>query len=247
MSESLEYSPRLAVLIDADNTPAKSVPLILEEIAKLGTASVRRAYGDWSCDSLKNWKDLSLDNSIQPMQQFAYTKGKNASDIAMIIDALDLMYTELYDGFCLVSSDSDFTPLATRIRQQSLTVYGIGQKKTPKPFVEACDKFIYSELLDKNDNSEIEVKPITDAKLFHYFKTAIDATSDDSGWSPLGPVGQHINNLAPDFDSRSWGHSKLSDLAKAIPKIETNQTAKHFRVRIKASMKKTAKKSPKQS
>lgn len=246
MPHSSDHTPRLAVLIDADNTPPKSIPFIMEEIAKFGTASVRRIYGDWSSNQLSGWKESLLDHSIQPIQQFAYTTGKNATDIAMIINAMDLMYTGRFDGFCLVSSDSDFTPLAARIREQSLTVYGFGQKKTPKPFVETCDKFIYLELLQSDEGSASSVKPVTESKLFHYFKSAIDATSDDSGWAPLGGVGQHINNVAPDFDSRSWGHAKLSDLAKAIPKIETKHTDNQFRIRIKSSKKKAAKKAAKQ-
>lgn len=245
MSDKIEKSPRLAVLIDADNTPAKSIPFIMKEIAKYGTANVRRIYGDWSSSQLGGWKDVLLDHSIQPIQQFAYTTGKNATDIAMIINAMDLMYTERFDGFCLVSSDSDFTPLAARIREQSLTVYGFGQKKTPKPFVETCDKFVYLELLEPEAESLSNAKPVTDPRLFNYFKAAIDATSDDSSWASLGGVGSHINKQAPDFDSRTWGHTKLSELAKAIPKVETKHSDSHFKVRIKPTKKKAAKKSTK--
>ena len=238
MSNNFEQSPRLAVLIDADNTPSKSIPHIMEEITKFGTAHVRRIYGDWSSKLLSGWKDVLLDHSIQPIQQFAYTTGKNATDIAMIINAMDLMYTERFDGFCLVSSDSDFTPLAARIREQSSTVYGFGQQKTPKPFVETCDKFIYLELLGPHSTESSEAKPVTDSRLFHYFKAAIDATSNDSGWAALGGVGSHINKQAPDFDSRTWGHSKLSDLAKSIPKVETKHRDSHFYVRIQTAKKK---------
>lgn len=240
MSLALKNSAHLAVLIDADNTPHSEIPSIMNEIVKLGTSSVRRIYGDWSSQSLSNWKGVLLDHSIQAVQQFSYTKGKNATDIAMVIDAMDLMHTGRFDGFCIVSSDSDFTPLASRLREQSLTVYGFGQQKTPKAFVESCDKFIYLELLASNTDSSSAKKPTTDPKLYDYFRNAIEATSDESGWASLGGVGSHLNKQAPDFDSRSWGHSKLSDLAAEIPNIETKHANSQFKVRLKPTKKRAA-------
>lgn len=211
---------RLAVLIDADNAPADIAEGLLREVAKYGVASVKRAYGDWTTENLKSWKKVLLHHSIQPIQQFGYTSGKNATDSALIIDAMDLLYTERFSGFCIVSSDSDFTPLAARIREQGLTVYGFGEKKTPAPFVSACDKFIYTHLLKaavaeeepaqekKPDSNE----PISRKKLAGFIRSAIDARSDDSGWAPLSAVGSNIVRQLPQFDPRDYGHKKLRDL-----------------------------------
>ena len=236
-------SSSIVVLIDADNTKLSAIPAILEEIAKFGATSVRRAYGDWSSSNLNGWKRVMLDHSIQPVQQFAYTTGKNASDIAMIIQAMDLMHSGRFDGFCLVSSDSDFTPLAMRLREQTLNVYGFGEKKTPKPFVESCDKFTYIELLGEDDPSGAsEVKPANDPRLFNLFKNAIDAIGDDNGWASLGGVGSHINKQSSDFDPRMWGATKLSDLAEAIPKVEVKRSDAKVQVKIIQAKKKAAKK-----
>jgi uncharacterized LabA/DUF88 family protein len=212
---------RLAVLIDADNAQPTIVDGLLAEIAQYGTASVKRIYGDWTQPSLKGWKDTLLEHSIQPMQQFGYTKGKNATDSAMIIDAMDLLYSHNFDGFCIVSSDSDFTRLASRIREAGLTVYGFGEKKTPAAFVSACDKFIYTEVLrakaDEGDSihrrSSAELKQ--DAKLITLLRSAIEASSDDDGWAQLGPVGSNIAKQSPDFDPRNYGYRKLKELVAA--------------------------------
>src|SRR4030065_1300638 len=187
---------KLAVLIDADNAQPSIVEGLLSEIAKYGTANVKRIYGDWTGSHLKSWKDVLLLYSIQPMQQFRDTVGKNATDAAMIIDAMDLLYTNKFDGFCIVSSDSDFTKLASRIREAGLVVYGFGEKKTPEPFVSACDKFIYTEVLVTKEDDRL---PITrkstnelkqDTRLVNLLRNAVEASSDESGWSHLAPVGR---------------------------------------------------------
>jgi len=212
---------RLAVLIDADNAQASITEGLLTEVAKYGVASVKRIYGDWTTPSLSGWKSVLLEHSIQPVQQFRYTVGKNATDSAMIIDAMDLLYTKRFDGFCLVSSDSDFTRLASRIREEGLLVYGFGEKKTPKAFVSACDKFIYIEVLRFQEDAEPAVKPKTanelkgDAKLVALLRSALEAASDESGWAHLGAVGSNIAKQAPEFDPRNYGFSKLGELALA--------------------------------
>jgi uncharacterized LabA/DUF88 family protein len=234
-----ENTARLAVLIDADNAQPSITEGLLAEVAKYGTAHVKRAYGDWTSTSLKGWKDHLLEQSIQPIQQFAYTRGKNSTDAAMVIDAMDLLYSGRFDGFCIVSSDSDFTRLAARLRESGLTVYGFGEHKTPKPFVAACDKFIYIENLrfaedaaggDGADGSDTAsgagVKttpraPATaaqlkaDTALVRLLRNAVQAASDEDGWAPLSSIGNIITNQRPDFDSRSYGYAKLSDLIKA--------------------------------
>jgi uncharacterized LabA/DUF88 family protein len=223
-----ENTARLAVLIDADNAQPSITEALLAEVAKYGTAHVKRAYGDWTGTNLKGWKDQLLAQSIQPIQQFAYTKGKNSTDAAMVIDAMDLLYSGRFDGFCIVSSDSDFTRLAARLRESGLTVYGFGERKTPKPFVAACDKFIYIENLRFADDpaADTEVKPArhapataaqlkADTALVSLLRNAVEAASDDDGWAPLSAVGNIITNQRPDFDSRSYGYAKLSDLIKA--------------------------------
>lgn len=217
----MENGQKLAVLIDADNAQSGIVEGLLAEIANYGVASVKRIYGDWTETRLKKWKEVLLDHSIQPIQQFAYTKGKNATDSAMIIDAMDLLYTGNFDGFCLVSSDSDFTKLASRIRESGLTVYGFGEKKTPPPFVSACDKFIYTEVLraEADDETNVVRKPANklkqDSKLVGLLRNAVDVSSDDSGWAQLGPVGSHIAKQAPEFDPRNYGYGKLGELVSA--------------------------------
>ena len=229
-----ENAARLAVLIDADNAQASVVEGLLAEVAKYGTAHVKRAYGDWTGTSLRGWKDQLLAHSIQPIQQFAYTVGKNATDAAMVIDAMDLLYSERFDGFCIVSSDSDFTRLAARLRESGLTVYGFGERKTPKPFVAACDKFIYIENLTGADGSvtsigtTVKTKPAAataaqlkaDTALVNQLRNAVDAASDDDGWASLAAVGHILIKQRSDFDSRSYGYAKLSELLTATTLFE---------------------------
>lgn len=214
-------STKLAVLIDADNAQPAVVEGLLAEIAKYGTATVKRAYGDWTGPQLKGWKIALLKHAIQPIQQFRYTTGKNATDSALIIDAMDLLYAAKLGGFCIVSSDSDFTRLAARVREAGLVVYGFGEKKTPAPFVSACDKFIYTEILVVKDgeDSPAPPRPIAslkqDKRLIALLHNAVEASSDDSGWSFLGMVGNSIAKQAPDFDARNYGYQKLSELIAA--------------------------------
>jgi len=226
-----ETSHKLAVLIDADNAQPAIIEGLLAEIAKYGTANVKRIYGDWTSTKLRGWKEHLLDHSIQPIQQFGYTTGKNATDSAMIIDAMDLLYTDKFDGFCIVSSDSDFTKLAARIREAGLTVYGFGEQKTPNPFVAACDKFIYTEVLRSEEEKERdhsfkrmstnELKQ--DTKLVNLTRSAIEASSDESGWAHLGQIGSYISKQSPEFDPRNYGYQKLSDLVKAIKLFEIEE------------------------
>jgi uncharacterized LabA/DUF88 family protein len=217
----MENTDKLAVLIDADNAQPSIVDGLLVEIANYGTASVKRIYGDWTGPGLKGWKEVLLQHSIQPMQQFAYTKGKNATDSAMIIDAMDLLYTGNFNGFCIVTSDSDFTKLASRIREAGLLVYGFGEQKTPSAFVSACDKFIYTEVLRaKTDESVAIAKKSSselkqDAKLVSLLRNAVEVSSDDSGWAHLAPVGSNIAKQSPEFDPRNYGYVKLGELVKA--------------------------------
>lgn len=219
----------LAVLIDADNAAPAIIEGLLAEVAKFGVAAVKRIYGDWTKPNLSGWKDCLLSHSIQPIQQFRYTVGKNATDSAMIIDAMDLLYTERFDGFCLVSSDSDFTRLASRIREQGLTVYGFGERKTPKPFVTACDRFIYSDVLRAETEVDEAVPPPRrrstgelrqDSRLVRLLQSASQAVSDEDGWSTLGGMGNHIAKQAPEFDSRNYGYGKLSELVAATGLFE---------------------------
>jgi uncharacterized LabA/DUF88 family protein len=229
MSVSETSQNRLAVLIDADNAQPSITEALLSEVAKYGVASVKRVYGDWTTPSLSGWKSVLLEHSIQPVQQFRYTVGKNATDSAMIIDAMDLLYTKRFDGFCLVSSDSDFTRLASRIREEGLLVYGFGEKKTPKAFVSACDKFIFTEVLRFEENVESAVKPKTtnelkrDGKLVALLRSAVEAASDDSGWAHLGAVGSNIVKQAPEFDPRNYGFSKLGELAGAADLFDVDE------------------------
>jgi uncharacterized LabA/DUF88 family protein len=232
---AMENAVRLAVLIDADNAQASITEGLLAEVAKYGTAHVKRAYGDWTAPNLRGWKDQLLTQSIQPIQQFAYTTGKNATDAALVIDAMDLLYSGRFDGFCIVSSDSDFTRLAARLRESGMTVYGFGERKTPKPFVAACDKFVYVENLRFDDEDAVSdtagAKPAKpkaataaqlkgDAALMSLLHNAVEGASDDDGWAPLSSVGNIITNQRPDFDSRSYGYGKLSDLIKATALFE---------------------------
>ena len=214
---------RFAVLIDSDNTTASVTTELLDEIAKYGTPTVKRAYGDWTTPNLTGWKDELLRHAIQPMQQFAYTRGKNSTDSALIIDAMDLLYAGNVEGFAIVSSDSDFTRLATRLRESGMTVYGLGREKTPTAFVQACDRFIYLELLreqppeQEEDGQEPAPKP---PDLKRMLSNAISSTSKDDGWASLGEVGSYLSKSHAAFDSRVYGHSKLSDLVRAQPFVD---------------------------
>jgi len=237
---------KLAVLIDADNTKPAIIEELLNEVAKYGTSSVKRIYGDWTNTNLRSWKEKLLQHAVQPIQQFSYTSGKNATDSAMIIDAMDLLYSEKLDGFCIVSSDSDFTRLAARLRESGLIVYGFGEKKTPKAFVSVCDKFIYTEILDNTQEDE-DNKPSVkqkkefkvDKKLLKLLRDAVDDIAEESGWAYLGGVGQKINNRSTDFDPRNYGFKKLGDMFRAIPQFEieerprANSSSKQLYIRWK--------------
>jgi uncharacterized LabA/DUF88 family protein len=230
---------RLAVLIDADNAQASVAEELLAEIARYGTASVKRAYGDWTTQHLKAWKEYLHKFAIQPIQQFAYTTGKNSTDASLIIDAMDLLHTNNFDGFCLVSSDSDFTRLATRLRESGATVYGFGEKKTPEPFVSACDKFIYTEILRPQAAEKAAVSGSPGVPpLGQILRTAIEATSRDDGWSSLGTVGKALLKSHPAFDARNYGYSKLSELVRKqkyveVKEVPTGEGSSALYVRLK--------------
>ena len=223
---------KLAVIIDADNSQPSIIEGLMAEIAKYGVASVKRIYGDWTDTRLKGWKTHLLSHGFQPMQQFGYTVGKNSTDSAMIIDAMDLLYTDKLDGFCIVSSDSDFTRLALRIRESGLRVYGFGEKKTPKSFLAACDQFIYTENLRKEKQKstpkkkavrgEVSEVKIDDA-LKEILKNVVEDTSDDSGWSYLTHIRQTIANRHPDFDPRNYGYANMMALIKSIDMFEVKK------------------------
>lgn len=214
----------LAVLIDADNSHPGIIEGLLDEIAQYGIASVKRIYGDWTNTQLRGWKTHLLEQGIHPMQQFGYTTGKNATDSAMIIDAMDLLYTGKFDGFCIVSSDSDFTRLAVRLRESGQTVYGFGERKTPKAFVSACDKFIYTENLRKDAVKASEPVDISkDKKLLELLRLAVEDSADESGWAYLGALGQLIANKHPDFDPRTYGFKKIGELIRATGAFEVKE------------------------
>lgn len=213
----------LAVLVDADNVPPSKIGAVLTEVARFGTASVKRVYGDWTKPHLSSWKAVASEHVIQPMQQFANTVGKNATDSALIIDAMDLLYTRRFTGFCIVSSDSDFTRLASRIREEGVTVYGFGERKTPEAFRNACDQFTYLEVIDE-PAAETPTTPTTrtpspklrgDTKLVAGLRTCVQTASGEDGWANLSAVGSLMRKQQPDFDSRNWGYAKLSDLVRA--------------------------------
>ncbi len=220
----------LAVLIDGDNIPSAYVKEMMEEIAKYGNPTIKRIYGDWTKPNLAKWKNLLLENAITPIQQYGYTTGKNATDSAMIIDAMDILYSEKVNGFCLVSSDSDFTRLATRLREAGMQVIGIGEKKTPNPFIVACDKFIYIEILknqlkereSEKDSTKDTVDKIN-AKDIKLIATTITDLSDEDGWAFLGDVGSLLQKKQPNFDPRNYGFQKLTPLIKSIGKFEVEQ------------------------
>ncbi len=221
----------MAVLIDGDNIPSAHVKEMMEEIAKYGNPTIKRIYGDWTRPGLNKWKNLLLENAITPIQQYGYTTGKNATDSAMIIDAMDILYSEKVNGFCLVSSDSDFTKLATRLREAGMMVIGIGEKKTPNPFIVACDKFLYIEILRKeSEDNKVEkkekdtsgVENITKREI-NLISSSIRDLSDDDGWAFLGDVGSLIQKKQPNFDSRNYGFEKLTQLIKSIGQYEIDQ------------------------
>ncbi|WP_297090426.1 NYN domain-containing protein [uncultured Draconibacterium sp.] len=223
----------LAVLIDGDNIPSAYLKEMMEEIAKYGNPTIKRIYGDWTKPGLSKWKNLLLENAITPIQQYGYTTGKNATDSAMIIDAMDILYSEKVNGFCLVSSDSDFTRLATRLREAGMHVIGIGEKKTPDPFIVACDRFIYLEIL-KGRSKEIEntVADKTEKKgsfdnitpkVIRLISTTISDLADEDGWAFLGDVGSLLQKKQANFDSRNYGFEKLTPLIDSIGKFEIDQ------------------------
>lgn len=216
-----ENSQKIALFIDADNAPASKFEEVLSEVAKYGVVTIRKAYGNWKNPVLKPWEDLLHEFAIQPVQQYDLTKGKNASDIALVIDAMDVMYTKDIDVMCFVSSDCDFTPMVTRALAEGKVVLGFGERKTPTPFVNACSKFLYLDQEPKqNGSTPGKSKSIkSDTKLINLLRQAIDATEDDDGWAELGPVGAHISNKTS-FDTRNYGYKNLSTLIKAIDLFE---------------------------
>ncbi len=223
-----------AVLIDGDNIPSAYVKEMMEEIAKYGNPTIKRIYGDWTKPTLAKWKNMLLENAITPVQQYAYTKGKNATDSAMIIDAMDILYSGKVDGFCIVSSDSDFTRLATRLREAGMQVIGIGEKKTPSPFIVACDKFIYIEILKtqsksdevNTDESKAQVEETYDKitpQVIRLISSTISDLADEDGWAFLGDVGSLLQKKMPSFDSRNYGFQKLTPLINSTNRFEIEQ------------------------
>ena len=230
----MNVNSNMAVLIDGDNIPSAHVKEMMEEITKYGNPSIKRIYGDWTRPGLNKWKNLLLENAITPIQQYGYTTGKNATDSAMIIDAMDILYSGKVNGFCLVSSDSDFTRLATRLKEAGMQVIGIGEKKTPNPFIVACDRFIYIEILKKKSEEKVESKDANELivdkitkKEIQLISTTIKDLSDDDGWAFLGDVGSLLQKKRPNFDSRNYGFEKLTPLIKSIDKFEVEQRENH--------------------
>jgi len=241
---------KLAVLIDADNIPYSNIKGMLDEIAKLGVPTIKRIYGDWTKPTVSGWKPALLQHAITPVQQYSYTTGKNATDSAMIIEAMDILHSDKVDGFCLVSSDSDFTRLATRLRESGMLVIGIGEKKTPNPFIVACDKFIYIEIIGIEDSRESATPEQTaskkqkvdkiDKRFLKLIKTTVEDLADDDGWAFLAEVGSLINKKKPDFDPRNYGFAKLTPFIKSLNEhFEVDERdverkhIKHIYVRIK--------------
>lgn len=249
---------KLAVLIDADNIPYGYIKGMLDETAKIGIPTIKRIYGDWTKPTVAGWKPILLEHAIIPVQQYSYTSGKNATDSAMIIDAMDILHNQHVDGFCLVSSDSDFTRLATRLRESGMLVIGIGEKKTPSPFIVACDKFIYIEIIGNSDNerssasnsttsksSASNVSTVTfeaiDKDTLKLLMNTVEDLADDSGWAFLGDVGNLIIKKKSDFDPRNYGYPKLTPLIKSLNKVfeidqrdvDNNSHIKHIYIRIK--------------
>ncbi|MEP7165730.1 MAG: NYN domain-containing protein [Ferruginibacter sp.] len=227
---------RLAVLIDADNVPYSNVKGVMEEIAKYGTPTFKRIYGDWTKPTVSGWKSVLLENAITPIQQYSYTSGKNSSDSALIIDAMDILYSGKVDGFCIISSDSDFTRLATRLREAGMKVFGIGQKKTPNPFIVACDKFIYMEIIpmvEETETSETKTKEVkhkpkatvdkVSKETIKLIKATINDLADENGWAFLGEIGNLLLKKQPNFDPRNYGFLKLTPLIKSLPQFEIDK------------------------
>jgi len=241
----LKNDLRLAVLIDADNVPYSNVKAMLEEIAKYGVPTFKRIYADWTKPTVSGWKTVLLENAITPIQQYSYTTGKNATDSAMIIDAMDILYSGKVDGFCIVSSDSDFTRLAIRLREAGMKVFGFGEKKTPRPFISSCDKFIYLEILSKNKeveddipenvskekkvfkrkSSSVNSKPIlkADRELFEMITDSIEDIADENGWAFLGDLGNFLLKKQSNFDPRNYGYVKLVPLIKSFGRFEIDE------------------------
>jgi len=243
---------RIALLIDADNSPASKIDVILAELAKFGVANIRRAYGNWKKSELKGWEEVLHEHAIRPMQQFDYSKGKNASDMAMVIDALDLLYTDRPDAYGIVSSDADFTPLVLHLKAKGAMVVGFGAKKTPEPFVNACSRFLFLETLGEEQRSEPKSAPAKktqaqelkgDAKLVSLLRNAVEAAADDEGWTSLGAVGKQIANQAS-FDPRNYGFKKLGDLFEAIQLFEVERHGQTVYVRDKRLAKPQAGRKP---
>ncbi len=249
---------QLAVLIDAENITYSNIKGMLEEIAKIGNPTIKRIYGDWTKPSVSGWKQPLLEHAITPIQQYSYTTGKNATDSAMIIDAMDILHSRQVDGFCIVSSDSDFTRLAIRLREAGMLVIGIGERKTPGAFIVACDKFIYLEIIGRLDDTDdadknarsVDTKPKEsppshiekiDKKLIRLLKASVEDLADDNGWAFLGDVGNLIGKKKPDFDSRNYGFPKLTPLFKSLGKdfeiderdADGGGQIKHIYVRVK--------------
>ena len=242
---AIDSAGTLALLIDGDNATPKIITGLLAEIANYGTASVKRIYGDWTKPNLNGWKECLLEHSIQPVQQFAYTTGKNATDGAMIIDAMDLLYTGRFSGFCIVSSDSDFARLASRIREQGVIVYGFGERKTPRPFITACDKFVYFDVLNTGgEQKEAEAvaapkataakpapaKAALDRAALDMLAKAVTASADEDGRANLARVGAHLAKQSPDFDARNYGFPRLSDLVEASGIVEVERIGENPKI-----------------
>lgn len=247
---------KLAVLIDADNVPSAKITEMLEEISKNGTPTIKRIYGDWTKPHLSGWKNVLLEHAIIPVQQYSYTTGKNSSDSALIIDAMDILYSEKVTGFCIVSSDSDFTRLATRLREAGMLVIGLGEKKTPQAFIAACNKFIYIEILNseqsgaeitttepqtqKGKKQTVKALDKVDKQTIKMIMNSVDDLADETGWTFLGALGNFISKKKPDFDPRNYGFNKLYDLIKYIDKFEIDEResgahkhVKHIYLRLK--------------
>lgn len=245
----------IALLIDADNCPASKITDILDELSKYGVINIRRAYGDWKSQNLNGWAEILHDHAIQPIQQFAYTKGKNATDSAIIIDAMDLLHGQKLSAFGIASSDSDFTPLAMRLRAAGHKVFGFGEKKTPPPFVNACTKFLFLESLGQPTTTETPVTAPTptqrkstselrcDTRLVNALRNAVTAISDEEGWAALASVGHHINKGWPAFDQRNYGYSKLGDLVIASELFELRRD-NHNHMQLRSTGKKSQKPKP---
>ncbi|MCD9027332.1 NYN domain-containing protein [Luteimonas sp. BDR2-5] len=255
MSEPrLDNEKRIALLIDADNAPAAKIDVILAEIARHGVANVRRAYGNWKSQHLSGWEKVLHEYAIRPIQQFAYSTGKNASDMAMVIDAMDLMYARNLDGFAIVSSDADFTPLVMRLRNDGYSVYGFGQEKTPTPFVKACSTFLYLEKLGATDDGgdAAAVRPKTtaelqaDPELVQLLRSAVSSAADDAGWSHLGTVGSHVRNQGS-FDARNYGYRNLSALIDAIGLFEVRRDGQAVEIREAPAARRTTRRRTRRS